>query len=378
VHAGRPATLARTPRSLTGAYLAGRARIEIPAARRRPTGALKLLGASENNLRDVDVEFPLGVLVAVTGVSGAGKSTLVNDVLHPALARVYHGASQRAGRHRGLSGIEALDKVIAIDQRPIGRTPRSNPVTYIKVFDAIRSFFTGLPDARVHGYKPGRFSFNVKGGRCEACQGDGMRKIEMHFLPDVYVHCEECLGRRFNEATLAVRYKGRSIADVLDLTVREALDLFGAHPSVRAPLALLADVGLDYVHLGQPSPTLSGGEAQRIKLARELARRGTGRTLYILDEPTTGLHFDDVRKLLAVLDRLVEAGNTVVVIEHNLDVVKCADWVIDLGPEGGPSGGLVVAQGTPEQVARVRASHTGRHLAALLAPSGRRRRGRAR
>jgi excinuclease ABC subunit A len=326
-----------------------------------------VLGATENNLQDVDVELPLGVLVAVTGVSGAGKSTLVNDVLHPALARRYHGSSQRAGRHRALIGVEQLDKVIAIDQRPIGRTPRSNPVTYIKVFDAIRDFFTGLPDARVHGYKPGRFSFNVKGGRCEACQGDGMRQIEMHFLPDVYVKCEECQGRRFNEATLAIRYKDRSIADVLDLTVREALELFAAHPAVRAPLELLADVGLDYIHLGQPSPTLSGGEAQRIKLARELARRGTGRTLYILDEPTTGLHFDDVKKLLAVLQRLVEAGNTVLVIEHNQDVVKSADWVIDLGPEGGPHGGRLIASGTPEQVARVRESHTGRALAPLLA-----------
>ncbi len=264
--------------------------------------------------------------------------------------------------------------MIAIDQRPIGRTPRSNPVTYIKVFDAIRDFFAQLPDARVHGYKPGRFSFNVKGGRCEACQGDGMKQIEMHFLPDVYVHCEECQGRRFNEATLAVRYKEKSIADVLDLTVREALELFAAHPHVREPLALLADVGLDYLHLGQPSPTLSGGEAQRIKLARELSRRGTGRTLYILDEPTTGLHFDDVRKLLEVLQRLVDAGNTVVVIEHNLDVVKSADWVIDLGPEGGPLGGQLVAQGTPEQVARVRASHTGRHLVPLLRAQPARRR----
>jgi excinuclease ABC subunit A len=367
VHAGTPASLAKSKTSLTGAYLAGRARIEVPAERRRPTGSLKVLGASENNLRDVDVEVPLGVLVAVTGVSGAGKSTLVNDVLYPALARRFHNASGRPGRHRALAGIEQLDKVIAIDQRPIGRTPRSNPVTYIKVFDAIRDFFAQLPDARVHGYKPGRFSFNVKGGRCEACQGDGVRQIEMHFLPDVYVKCEECQGRRFNESTLAIRYKEKSIADVLDLTIREALELFTAHPAIRAPLQLLADVGLDYIHLGQPSPTLSGGEAQRIKLARELARRGTGRTLYILDEPTTGLHFDDVRKLLEVLQRLVDAGNTVLVIEHNLDVIKTADHVIDLGPEGGPAGGRLVAQGTPEQVARVRESHTGRSLAPILA-----------
>jgi excinuclease ABC subunit A len=264
-----------------------------------------------------------------------------------------------------------------VDQRPIGRTPRSNPVTYVKVFDSIRDFFAGLPESRVRGFRPGRFSFNVKGGRCEACQGDGVRKIEMHFLPDVYVRCEECQGRRFNEATLAVRYKERSIADVLELTVREALELYAAHPKIRGPLELLADVGLDYLHLGQPSPTLSGGEAQRIKLARELARRATGRTLYILDEPTTGLHFDDVRKLLAVLARLVDAGNTVVVIEHNLDVIKTADRVIDLGPEGGPDGGRLVAQGTPEQVARVAESHTGRYLAPLLRRDARGRSRRA-
>jgi excinuclease ABC subunit A len=270
------------------------------------------------------------------------------------------------GRHRALLGEEQLDKVISIDQKPIGRTPRSNPVTYIKVFDEIRSFFAQLPEARMHGYKPGRFSFNVKGGRCEACQGDGVRRIEMHFLPDVYVKCEECGGRRFNEATLRVTYRDRSIADVLDLTVREAMELFQAHPRILAPLTLLADVGLDYLHLGQPSPTLSGGEAQRIKLARELSRRATGRTLYILDEPTTGLHFDDVRKLLDVLSRLIDAGNSVIVIEHNLDVIKTADWVVDLGPEGGPNGGQLVAQGPPEAVARVRASHTGRQLKRLL------------
>ncbi len=370
VHAGTPKSLERARRSLTGAYLSGRRRIEVPERRRAPAGSLKVQGARENNLRDLDVEIPVGVMVAVTGVSGAGKSTLVNDVLYPALARRYHGATRRAGRHRGLSGAEQLDKVVSIDQRPIGRTPRSNPVTYIKVFDEIRRFFALLPDARLHGYKPGRFSFNVKGGRCEACQGDGVRKIEMHFLPDVYVRCEECAGRRFNEATLAVAFKGHSIADVLELTVAEARELFAAHPKVKAPLDLLADVGLDYVHLGQPSPTLSGGEAQRIKLARELSRRATGRTLYILDEPTTGLHFDDVGKLLAVLDRLVDAGNTVLVIEHNLDVIKCADWVIDLGPEGGPDGGRVVGCGTPEQLARVRGSHTGRYLKGAL-PSAR-------
>jgi len=366
VHSGTPASLQRCKESLTGAYLSGRLAIPVPPERRRATGALKLEGAGENNLKDVSVELPLGVLVTVTGVSGAGKSTLVNDVLYPALARKYHTATRRVGLHTALSGLEQLDKVIAIDQRPIGRTPRSNPVTYIKVFDEIRGFFAQLPEARVQGYGPGRFSFNVKGGRCEACQGDGVRQIEMHFLPDVFVKCEQCQGRRFNEATLQVRFKGKSIADVLELTVREAAELFSAFPKIRSALALLIDVGLDYLHLGQPSPTLSGGEAQRIKLARELSRRATGRTLYILDEPTTGLHFDDVRKLLGVLARLVDAGNSVFVIEHNLDVIKTADWVIDLGPEGGPDGGRVVASGTPEQVAKVVASHTGRHLAPLL------------
>jgi excinuclease ABC subunit A len=366
VHAGTPASLQRCKESLTGAYLSGRRSVAVPAERREAAGSLKLQGARENNLRDVSVEIPLGVLVAVTGVSGAGKSTLVNDVLYPALARKYHAATRKVGLHTALDGLEQLDKVIAIDQRPIGRTPRSNPVTYVKVFDEIRGFFAKLPEARVQGYGPGRFSFNVKGGRCEACQGDGVRQIEMHFLPDVFVKCEECQGRRFNDATLQVRFKGKSIADVLELTVREAAELFAAFPKIRESLALLIDVGLDYLHLGQPSPTLSGGEAQRIKLARELSRRATGRTLYILDEPTTGLHFDDVRKLLEVLARLVDAGNSVLVIEHNLDVIKTADWVIDLGPEGGPDGGRVVAAGTPEQVASATASHTGHHLARLV------------
>jgi excinuclease ABC subunit A len=330
---------------------------------------LTVHGARENNLTNLDVEIPLGVLTAVTGVSGAGKSTLINDILYPALSRKYHGSTQRVGKHREISGSSQLDKVIDIDQRPIGRTPRSNPATYIKVFDEIRRFFAQLPEARIHGYKPGRFSFNVKGGRCETCQGDGVRKIEMHFLADVFVRCEECLGKRFNDATLHVQYKGLSIADVLDLTVKEALEIFSAHRKIHGPLELLARVGLEYLHLGQPSPTLSGGEAQRIKLARELSKRATGRTLYILDEPTTGLHFEDVRKLMIVLEELVDAGNTVLVIEHNLDVIKRADWIVDLGPEGGPKGGQLIAQGSPEHVRTVRASHTGRYLQKLIRPT---------
>jgi excinuclease ABC subunit A len=366
VHQGTPKSLERNRKSITGAYLSGRQGIPLPPQRRSAVGSLKITGARENNLADLDVEFPLGVLTAVTGVSGAGKSTLVNDILYPALSRKFHNSTRRVGRHRAIHGLEQLDKVIDIDQRPIGRTPRSNPATYIKVFDEIRNFFAELPEARVNGYKAGRFSFNVKGGRCEACEGDGVRQIEMHFLADVYVTCEECQGKRFNEATLGVTYKGHSIADVLELTVREALELFQAHPKVAAPLRLLEEVGLDYLHLGQSSPTLSGGEAQRIKLARELSKRATGRTLYILDEPTTGLHFDDVRKLLGVLQQLVDSGNTVVVIEHNLDVIKAADWIIDLGPEGGPKGGQVIAQGTPEQVAGVAASCTGHYLKPLL------------
>jgi len=375
VHAGTPTSLEKNPRSLTGAYLSGRIEIECPTTRREPIGSIKIVGAAENNLDDLDVELPLGVLTAVTGVSGAGKSTLINDILYPALARKFNNATPRVGTHRAIHGLEQLDKVINIDQKPIGRTPRSNPATYIKVFDEIRSLFAQLPEARIHGYKPGRFSFNVKGGRCEACQGDGVRKIEMHFLADVYVKCEECDGRRFNDATLRVDYKGKSIADVLDLTVAEAAELFAAHPKISGPLALLTDVGLDYLHLGQPSPTLSGGEAQRIKLARELSKRATGHTLYLLDEPTTGLHFDDVRKLLGVLARLVEAGNTIVVIEHNLDVIKTADWIVDLGPEGGPDGGRIVAQGTPERVAEAPISHTGRYLAKLLRKKSKRPRG---
>jgi excinuclease ABC subunit A len=367
VHAGTPKSLLACKESLTGAYLSGTRRIEIPTERRKAKGYLTIRGATENNLKKVDVQFPLGVLTAVTGVSGAGKSTLVNDILFPALASKLHGASVQIGKHEKIQGLDAIDKVIDIDQKPIGRTPRSNPATYIKAFDEIRKLFAELPEARARGYSPGRFSFNVKGGRCETCEGDGVRKIEMHFLADVFVTCEECHGRRFNEATLEVKYKGKSIADVLELTVSEGVELFSAHSAIAAPLRLLEEVGVGYLHLGQPSPTLSGGEAQRIKLARELAKRETGDTLYLLDEPTTGLHFEDVRKLLGVLVRLVETGNTVVVIEHNLDVIKTADYVIDLGPEGGPDGGHLVCAGTPEEVAQHEASFTGRYLRSVLA-----------
>ena len=366
VHYGTPRALLRNRNSITGAYLAGRMSIPIANQRRAPTGTIKVEGAKANNLKNIDVKFPLGILTAVTGVSGAGKSSLVNDILYPALARHYHNATRRVGAHKRITGLKQLDKVVAIDQKPIGRTPRSNPVTYIKVFDEIRKFYTMLPGARMRGYKPGRFSFNVKGGRCDACRGDGVRRIEMHFLSDVYVKCEECRGRRFNDATLEVRYKGKSIADVLEFTVAEAVQHFSEHPRIVSKLQLLMDVGLDYLHLGQPSTTLSGGEAQRIKLARELSKLATGRTFYILDEPTTGLHFDDIKKLLAALDRLVEAGNSVTVIEHNLDVIKTADWVIDLGPDGGPDGGNLIAEGTPEALSMMKKSETGRYLKNIL------------
>lgn len=367
VHAGTPTSLTKNKQSLTGNYLSGRTQIEMLEERRSPRGEITIEGARANNLQDVTVSFPIGILTAVTGVSGAGKSTLVNDILHPALARHFHNSTQRVGEHDKITGLDQLDKVVAIDQRPIGRTPRSNPVTYIKVFDEIRTFFSMLPGSKMRGYKPGRFSFNVKGGRCEACQGDGVRKIEMHFLSDVFVKCEECDGRRFNDATLEVKYQGKSIADVLEMTIAEAVLHFSEHPKIVSKLQLLVDVGLDYLHLGQPSSTLSGGEAQRIKLARELSKVATGKTFYILDEPTTGLHFDDVRKLLSVLNRLVDAGNSVTVIEHNLDVIKTADWIIDVGPDGGPKGGKVVATGTPEQVSKVKGSETGRYLKPLLA-----------
>ncbi len=351
--------------TLTGGYLAGRLRVREPGPRRTSAGRLTVRGAREHNLRGIDVTFPLGCLVAVTGVSGAGKSSLVRGILHPALAAALHHSKEPAGAHDGIDGIDQLDKVIHIDQSPIGRTPRSNPATYTKAFDLIRELFAGLPVARAAGYGPGRFSFNVAGGRCEACHGDGARKIEMHFLPDVYVTCEACGGRRYNDATLRVKYRGLDIASVLESSVGRALEVFAAHPALARILRTLSDVGLNYLPLGQPAPTLSGGEAQRVKLSRELAREDTGRTLYILDEPTTGLHFDDIRRLLAVLSRLVDAGNTVVIVEHNLDVVRCADHLIDLGPGGGAAGGRVVAEGTPEQVARVEASATGRCLAAL-------------
>ena len=355
--------------SLTGRYLRGELSIPVPARRRGPRGFLRVQGAREHNLRDLEVAFPLGVLTAVTGVSGSGKSTLVDDILHRALARRLHGGVAEPGKHRALTGAEAIDKVIAIDQSAIGRTPRSNPATYTGAFAFVREMFSLVPEARARGYKPGRFSFNVKGGRCEACQGDGVRAIGMHFLPDVHVTCDVCRGRRYNRETLEVLYRGRTIADVLDLSVAEALPVLEAHPRLARLLHTLADVGLGYLRLGQSASTLSGGEAQRVKLAKELARRDTGRTLYILDEPTTGLHFDDVRKLLHVLDRLVDAGNTVVVVEHNLDVIKCADHVIDLGPGAGPQGGKLVVAGTPEAVARCAASETGRHLQRLL-PEG--------
>ncbi|PYP09928.1 MAG: excinuclease ABC subunit A, partial [Gemmatimonadetes bacterium] len=355
--------------SLTGRYLRGELRIPVPPRRRIPDAQrlLAVVGARHHNLRDLTVQFPLGLFVAVTGVSGSGKSTLVTDILYRALARHFYRAKVMPGAHERLEGLDHIDKVIDIDQSPIGRTPRSNPATYTGLFTPIRELYTYLPESKIRGYGPGRFSFNVKGGRCEACQGDGLVKVEMHFLPDVYVPCEVCKGRRYNRETLEVRYKGKSIADVLDMSVAEALDFFENQPRIRTKLELLNDVGLGYIHLGQSATTLSGGEAQRVKLATELAKRDTGRTLYILDEPTTGLHFEDVRLLLEVLHRLVDKGNTVVVIEHNLDVVKTADWVIDLGPEGGAAGGAVVAAGPPEDVARVKASFTGQYLRKVLA-----------
>jgi excinuclease ABC subunit A len=354
--------------SLTGAYLTGRAEIAVPTTRRRRSRGKEVVvkGASEHNLRGVDVAFPLGVFIAVTGVSGSGKSTLVNDILYNALAKELHGTRTVPGRHVRVTGTSHLDKVVHVDQGPIGRTPRSNPATYTGVFDHVRRLFSQTTEAKIRGYQPGRFSFNVKGGRCEACSGDGTIKIEMQFLPDVYVPCEVCHGARYNTDTLGVHYKGKTIADVLDMPIEEAADFFEAIPAIHRHLRTLTDVGLGYVRLGQPAPTLSGGEAQRVKLASELQRRSTGRTIYVLDEPTTGLHFEDIRKLLGVLGRLVDGGNTVIVIEHNLDVIKTADWVIDLGPDGGSRGGTVVATGTPEQVAAAEDSYTGQFLKKLL------------
>jgi excinuclease ABC subunit A len=369
IAAGTPAQVAKDPASLTGQYLSGKRAIEVPVQRREPRGALLVRGAREHNLKGIDVAVPLGVFCCVTGVSGSGKSTLVNETLHHAVANRLHQAKLRPGAHEGIDGLSQIDKIINIDQSPIGRTPRSNPATYTGVFDHIRQLFTQTQEARARGYKPGRFSFNVKGGRCEVCRGDGQIKIEMHFLPDVYVPCEQCHGKRYNRETLEVRFKGKSIADVLEMSVEEAVGFFENVPKIARRLRTLHDVGLDYIRLGQAATTLSGGEAQRVKLATELSKVATGDTLYILDEPTTGLHFADVQRLLDVLGRLVDAGNSVVVIEHNLDVIKTADRLLDLGPEGGEEGGEVVATGTPEEVAAVERSYTGRFLAQLLEPA---------
>ena len=366
VAAGTAEEIMACPESITGAYLSGRRKIPVPETRRMPTGWLTIKGAAENNLKNIEVRFPLGVMTCVTGVSGSGKSSLVNEILYKTLARKLNRARTIPGKYKAIEGAEQLDKVIAIDQSPIGRTPRSNPATYTGVFDQIRDLFAATPDAKSRGYKKGRFSFNVKGGRCEACSGDGIIKIEMHFLPDVYVPCEVCQGKRYNRETLEVKYKGKSIYDVLDMTVEEALEFFDSVPSIRRKIETLNDVGLSYIRLGQPSTTLSGGEAQRIKLATELSRRSTGKTIYILDEPTTGLHFADVHKLTEILQRLAEGGNTVVVIEHNLDVIKTADYIIDMGPEGGDRGGNVIAKGTPEEVAEQEISYTGQYLRKYL------------
>jgi excinuclease ABC subunit A len=363
---GTPHEIMASPESLTGQYLSGQLVIPVPPQRRKGTRWLELRGAQENNLKGIDVSIPLGVMTCVTGVSGSGKSTLVIDTLHKVLAQRLYKSRERAGVVAEITGTEELDKVINIDQSPIGRTPRSNPATYTGIFTDVRDLFAQLPESKMRGYKPGRYSFNVKGGRCEACSGDGIIKIEMHFLPDVFVTCDICNGARYNRETLEVRYKGKSIAEVLNMTVSEALDFHGAIPRIRNKLQLLEDVGLGYIKLGQSATTLSGGEAQRVKLAKELSKRATGRTIYILDEPTTGLHFADIAKLLEVLQRLVAAGNTVLVIEHNLDVIKTADYLIDLGPEGGDRGGEVVASGTPEEVARVSRSYTGQFLRKML------------
>ena len=368
IYSGPAKKLIDAPRSVTGDYIAGRRKIEAPQSRRkvRKTKQLRVVGARENNLKDLTVNFPLGIFTCVTGVSGSGKSTLINQILYPVLADKLNGARIVPGKHTRVEGVDQCDKVIHVDQNPIGRTPRSNPATYTGVWDKIRTLFAKTPEAQVRGYGPGRFSFNVKGGRCEACHGDGTLKIEMNFLPDVYVDCEECHGKRYNRETLEVKYNGKSVADVLDMPIEEAAQFFKAYPSISRYLDTLVQVGLGYIRLGQPAPTLSGGESQRVKLATELQRRSTGKTVYILDEPTTGLHFEDVRKLLLVLQGLVDKGNTVIVIEHNLDVVKSADWLIDLGPEGGDGGGTIVTEGTPEQVAQCERSWTGKFLRGML------------
>jgi excinuclease ABC subunit A len=366
---GTAAQIQKVKASLTGQFLAGTRTIDVPATRRTPTGYIEIRGASQHNLKKVDVKVPLGVMTCVTGVSGSGKSTLVNEVLFKSVANKLHRARQRPGAHTAVLGLDGVDKIIQIDQSPIGRTPRSNPATYTGLFDVIRDLFSKTQEARTRGYKPGRFSFNVKGGRCEVCRGDGQIKIEMHFLPDVYVPCEQCHGKRYNRETLEVRFKGKTIADVLDMPVDEAVEFFQHIPKIHRRLVTLRDVGLGYIRLGQPATTLSGGEAQRVKLATELSKIATGRTLYILDEPTTGLHFADVQRLLEVLHRLVDAGNSIVVIEHNLDVIKTADRLIDMGPEGGEEGGTVVAAGTPEEVAATPESHTGGFLAHLVTPA---------
>ena len=363
---GTAEELMQNPKSITGAYLSGKLKIPVPEVRKEPTGYLTIKGAAENNLKHIDVDIPLGIMTCITGVSGSGKSSLINEILYKHLARDLNRARVIPGKHDDIIGIDQLDKVIAIDQSPIGRTPRSNPATYTGVFDQIRDLFAATADAKAKGYKKGRFSFNVKGGRCEACSGDGIIKIEMHFLPDVYVPCEVCKGKRYNRETLEVKYKDKSIYDVLNMTVEEAMTFFENVPSIRRKIETLYDVGLSYIRLGQPSTTLSGGEAQRIKLAAELSKRSTGKTIYILDEPTTGLHFADVQKLVEILRRLSDGGNTVVVIEHNLDVIKTADYIIDIGPEGGDGGGTVVAKGTPEEVAKNPASYTGRYVAKYL------------
>lgn len=363
---GSPAQIEANPHSLTGRFLSGKDTIPVPRSRRRHNAAITVVGAAENNLKKIDVSFPLGVFTCVTGVSGSGKSTLVVDILYRTLSQRLYRSTERAGLHDDIKGLEHIDKVIDIDQSPIGRTPRSNPATYTGVFGPIRDLFAQLPESRVRGYKPGRYSFNVKGGRCEACEGDGLIKIEMHFLPDVYVTCDVCQGSRYNRETLDIRYKGKSIADVLAMTVEQAYEFFQHVPVIKSRLQTLMDVGLGYIALGQSATTLSGGESQRVKLSKELSRRATGRTLYILDEPTTGLHFADVRRLLDMLNRLVDSGNTVIVIEHNLDVIKTADWIIDLGPEGGERGGTIVAQGTPEEVAKAKGSYTGQFLKRIL------------